>query len=65
MSRLLVLAVLALPFTLTASCASTSSKDLVLCSHCGLEKGSEGCCDPTTETCADCGKIAGSPGCCK
>jgi len=38
--------------------------DVVLCSHCGQEKGSDVCCIVTAEKCDKCGKAKGSLGCC-
>ena len=65
MIRFVALAALVLPVAFTSSaCQSTTASDTVLCS-CGMEKGTDGCCDPTAETCGSCDKIKGSPGCCK
>ena len=69
MSRILITLSLALPLGVLA-CKSQSqdmsdtSAEVVLC-DCGMEKGTEGCCDADAEHCPDCGKIKGSPGCCK
>jgi len=68
MKRLVALALcLALPLGLFVSCkcAACGTAEVVLCSDCGMEKGTEGCCDPEAERCSSCGKIKGSPGCCE
>jgi len=68
MPRLLIAVSLALPFALTTGCKSSrpeTTEVVVLCPDCGVEKGSQDCCDPDAERCADCGKIEGSEGCCE
>ena len=58
---------LALPIGLLGACKSIDGGGAaeVLCTDCGVEKGTAGCCDPDAERCASCGKIKGAPGCCE
>ena len=71
MKRLVTIALwvlcLALPIGVLGACKSADggTADMVLCSDCGVEKGTEGCCDADAERCSSCGKIKGSPGCCE
>ena len=66
MKKTLIALSLSLPFALAAGCKSSDAdtSELVLC-DCGMEKGSDDCCDPDAPRCDDCGKIKGSEGCCK
>ena len=71
MKRILIAAALAAPVALLSGCSSCpwcgqdDSAALVLCDDCGVEKGTEGCCDDEAERCDHCDKIKGSEGCCK
>ena len=65
MTRILIALALALPFALSAGCQSTDTAEMVLCDDCGVEKGTEGCCDADAPRCDGCDKIKGSEGCCK
>lgn len=61
---------LAVPALFLGACSSCplsedSSAEVVVCDDCGVEKGTDGCCDPNAERCGDCGKIKGSEGCCE
>ena len=65
MTRILIACALFLPFGLAACHSQGHEAEMVLCDSCGVEKGTEGCCDAEAERCGGCEKIKGSPGCCK
>lgn len=66
MTRILIALSLMLPIGLAGACKSQGeSAEMMLCADCGVEKGTEGCCDADAARCDSCDKIKGSPGCCK
>jgi len=72
MKRIALALAIVLPLGLLAACSSCPcgggderAAELVLCDDCGVEKGTDGCCDADAKRCGECGKIEGSPGCCK
>ena len=65
MTKILIALSLSLPFALSAGCKSADTAEVVLCADCGVEKGTEGCCDPDAPRCDSCDKIKGAAGCCK
>ena len=66
MKAILILVFAALPLLfLSTSCTSSDEvQEVMTLCDCGMEKGTEGCCDAEAPRCDDCGKIKGSPGCC-
>ena len=71
MKKAILTLAVALPAAFVSTCSSCcwdsddTVAEVVLCDSCGVEKGTDDCCDAEAEKCADCDKIKGSPGCCK
>ena len=63
MKQILIVSLTSICLVFFSGCGNEA--EAKLCEQCGVEKETDGCCDPDAERCKACPKIKDSDGCCK